>query len=33
MAFFGLFNNKKNENNSNIIPLQLSQNNEKTSLE
>ena len=33
MAFFGLFNNKKNENNSNIIPLQLSPNNEKTSLE
>ena len=33
MAFFGLFNNKKNENNSNIIPLQLSPNKEKTSLE
>ena len=33
MAFFGLFNNKKNENDSNIIPLQLSPNNEKTSLE
>ena len=33
MAFFGLFNSKKNDNNSNIIPLQLSPYNEKSSLE
>ena len=33
MAFLGLFNSKKNDNNSNIIPLQLSPYNEKSSLE
>ena len=33
MAFFGLFNSKKNDNNRNIIPLQLSPYNEKSSLE
>ena len=33
MAFFGLFNSKKNDNNSNIIPLQLSPYNDKSSLE
>lgn len=33
MAFFRLFNNKKNENNSNTVPFQLSTNSEESSLE